>query len=138
MSIALNRLRPLAKLVASRLSRLCLTALAPGLFLTACPPPSPPSSAPSALNAGGGVVIRHDYGVPLTVRPSRDSLWAVEQAAGMFRNNGEAGPFVVTTFVSDHDGFLVRLALADPNVIGGGGLAWIDRTGTVVILHRYQ
>lgn len=85
------------------------------------------------------IVIRHDYSIPRTVRASRDSAWAVREAEKALQDEpADTAGFVVVTFVGDRDGFLIRLAIDAQTVIGGGGLVWVDRTGTVVVLHRYQ
>ena len=47
-------------------------------------------------------------------------------------------PLRPSSFVRHHEGMLVSAVPAGAQVLGGGGLVWVDRDGCVVVLSQYE
>lgn len=69
--------------------------------------------------------------------PEPDSTAAVVRAIAAV-SNPEPLPLRVGSFVRHHEGVLVSLLPTEMNVVGGGGLVWVDRDGCITLLKRYE
>jgi hypothetical protein len=76
---------------------------------------------------------------PLTrcIDPEPDSAAAAAAAIGAIP---EGGPFPlrVSSFTRHHDGALISVLPVATDVVGGGGLVWVDRDGCITVIKLHE
>jgi hypothetical protein len=69
---------------------------------------------------------------------SADSAWVVRTATTFFQNKFGTWPLKVHTFTRDPSGWVVGLVPAEGDRSGGGGLIWVARDSSVILLKVWQ
>lgn len=115
---------------ATRVFRRLLAVIAATAVLLACEGPGQVSQSSRRSDAG----VQGRLVVPLT-----DSGVVASMAIAALQNTTKQGPPLrVYRYLRQPDGTLVTLMTTDPRMLGGGGVVWVPREGTAIVLLRYE